>query len=286
MTDLQLDWATDLAILELSGSTVERRVDHLLVRTPQNPEYHWGNCLLVTDAAAIDDAQRWLARFSEEFPHADWVAIGLPSMPRDAHAWLSQGLELDQLDVLATHERPRTAPLAEGYTVRELSGDDWEQLTQHRLAENAASGEHSPEGYERFMRATVAARQQLCDEGHAAWFGAFSGDELVADLGIVRCGTIGRYQDVATVEAHRRRGPRVAPAGGGRGVVGASRLRRVGDRDRVDERRRPGVPPRRVRARCSIGERVPEVTPCPLTRLTTGRPSASLSTATRSTSTA
>lgn len=206
MTDLQLDWATDLAILELSGSTVERHADHLLVRTPQNPDYHWGNCLLVTDAAAIDDAERWLARFAEALPQADWVAIGLPSMPQDAHAWQSQGIELEQLDVLSTRERPRTAPLAEGYTVRELAGDDWEQLTQHRLAENAASGEHSPDGYERFMRETVAARQQLCDEGHAAWFGAFSGDELVADLGIVRCGTIGRYQDVATVEAHRRRG--------------------------------------------------------------------------------
>lgn len=206
MNDLQLDWATDLAILELSGSTVERLDDHLLVRTPQNPHYHWGNCLLVTDATAIDDAERWLARFAAAFPQADWVAIGLPSMPQDAHAWLSRGIELEQLDVLAARERPRSAPLSDGYTVREVAGDDWEQLTQHRLAENRASGEHTPDGYERFMRETIAARQSLCDAGDAVWFGAFAGDELVADLGIVRCGTIARYQDVATVEAHRRRG--------------------------------------------------------------------------------
>lgn len=206
MNDLQLDWATDLAILELSGSTVERRPDHLLVRTPHNPDYHWGNCLLVTDAGAVDDAERWLTRFAEEFPRADWVAISLPTMPMDAAAWLHAGIELEQLDVLATRDMPRSAPLAEGYTVREVSGDDWEQVTQHRLAENRASGEHEPDSYERFMRETIADRQRLCDAGHAAWFGAFAGDELVADLGIVRCGTIGRYQDVATVEAHRRRG--------------------------------------------------------------------------------
>ncbi len=206
MNALQLDWATDLAILELSGSTVERHDDHIVVRTPDNPDYHWGNCVLVTDAASTSDAAQWVARFGEAVPHADWVAIGLPCMPADQAAWTDAGLTLEQLDVLAARERPRTAPLADGYTVRPLAGDDWRQVEQRSIAANLASGEHDPVVHERFVRETTVVRQRLCERGDAAWFGAFAGDELVADLGIVRCGSIGRYQDVETAAEHRRRG--------------------------------------------------------------------------------
>ena len=54
MRHLPPGWATDLAILELCGSVVEDRTDHLLVRTPGNPGFHWGNCLFVTDTGAVD----------------------------------------------------------------------------------------------------------------------------------------------------------------------------------------------------------------------------------------
>jgi hypothetical protein len=40
MRDFSPGWATDLAILEHSVSTVEDRGDHLIVRTPDNPDFH------------------------------------------------------------------------------------------------------------------------------------------------------------------------------------------------------------------------------------------------------
>ena len=49
-------------------------------------------------------------------------------------------------------------------------------------------------------------RQDLVQRGLAAWFGAFLGDTLVADLGIVRCGARARFQDVGTDPEHRRKG--------------------------------------------------------------------------------
>jgi GNAT superfamily N-acetyltransferase len=56
------------------------------------------------------------------------------------------------------------------------------------------------------MRKTIETEQQLCENGKAAWFGAFHGDELVSDLGIVVCGKTARYQSVQTDERHRRKG--------------------------------------------------------------------------------
>jgi len=40
MSDLDAGWATDVAVHELSGASVEDLGDHLIVRSPQNPRHH------------------------------------------------------------------------------------------------------------------------------------------------------------------------------------------------------------------------------------------------------
>jgi GNAT superfamily N-acetyltransferase len=199
-------WVTDLAILELTGSSVDDHGDHLVVRSPGNPDYHWGNCLLVTDPATVDDAARWCDAFRATFPDAGWVAIGLPDFPRNATAWTALGIELELVDVLSTTRVPRIAPPPVGYTVRRIVDADWELMIGRELAENARSGEYEATMHERFVRATAATRDNLSTRGLAAFFGAFSGAELVADLGVVRCGSTARFQAVSTDPAHRRRG--------------------------------------------------------------------------------
>jgi GNAT superfamily N-acetyltransferase len=199
-------WATDLAILELTGSTIDDRGDHLIVRTSANPGYHWGNCVLVTDPTTVDDAERWNDVFRAAFPSAGWVAIGLPRVPDEADAWASRSIELEENDVLTTAAVPRASVLPDGYTVRQLEGDDWDLVISRDLAENARTGEYEATAHELFVRAEIDARRGLSERGAAACFGAFAGEELCADLGIVRCGTTGRYQAVGTDAAHRRRG--------------------------------------------------------------------------------
>jgi GNAT superfamily N-acetyltransferase len=206
MRALSPGWATDLAVLEHSGSVVEDRGDHLVVRTPLIPDYHWGNCLFVTDASSVDDAERWVTTFHDCFPEAAWVAIGLDRMPDDRQAWAAEGVDLELDDVLTTRTLPIQTPLATEYTVRRLGGDDWEQCVRRELAENDRTGEYEPTGHERFVRSRVEARRDLSDREVAAFFGAFDGDTLVADLGIVRCGTTARYQAVSTEAEHRRKG--------------------------------------------------------------------------------
>ncbi len=199
-------WATDLAILEHTGSVVEDHGDHLVVRSPHHPDFHWGNFLLVTDEDSVDDAGRWVAAFHAALPDADWVAIGLPRMPGARASWVERGLGLELDDVLTTRALPRRTPAPQGYTVRRFSGDDWEQDLAREIVANEHTGEHDPTAFERFARSQLRVRQDLCDRDLGAWFGAFAGDALVADLGIVRCGSTARYQDVSTDEPHRRRG--------------------------------------------------------------------------------
>jgi GNAT superfamily N-acetyltransferase len=206
--ELDVGWATDVAILELSGSSVEDHGDHLILRSPQNPRHHWGNCVLVADPGAVDDAERWVGIFAAAFPAADWIAIGLTRMPADAGPWQENGVELEPLEVLSASRVPRQTALGDGYVVRRLAGDDWDRAVRLSVEENEATRGTDAASYEGFARTRAEVTRALCEDRRdlAAYFGAFSGDVLAAHLGVVRCGATGRYQSVLTGAAHRRRG--------------------------------------------------------------------------------
>lgn len=197
---LPLGWHTDLSVHRLSGATIDEHDDHLVVRTPASPSYHWGNFVLVTDPHAVGEAGRWVTVFEDAFPEAGHRAIGMVAEPADPTAWSTAGLELEHEDVLLTETGPQRRDLAGGYRVAEVRSDDaWRQLVAEDDDAAPAVLEHA--------RQRVRSQRGLVEDARAAFFGAFVGDRLVSSLGIVDCGDgIFRYQDVRTDEVHRRRG--------------------------------------------------------------------------------
>jgi GNAT superfamily N-acetyltransferase len=201
---LPLGWHTDLAVLRRTGSTIDDRPDHIVVRTPDNPLYHWGNFVLVTDADALGDAARWLELFEAEFPDAAHRSIGLVADPPDESVWTALDLTIEHDDVLASDVCPEPTPVPQGYLVKPITDAvEWEQSNGLRVAEFAPDDAREA----RFERNTTEARIAMSQEDGVAWFGAFHGDQLAAELGIVDCGDgVARYQAVVTDKAHRRRG--------------------------------------------------------------------------------
>ena len=112
-------------------------------------------------------------------------------------------VELSVDEALTTCARPAATELADGYVVRPFDSDAWAQSVERAVAENEREG---PAAFRAFAEQRVAARRVLSARGDAAFLGSFVGDRLVAELGIVRCGTTARYQDVGTDAVHRRRG--------------------------------------------------------------------------------
>ncbi len=197
--ELPLGWHTDLEVLRLGGSQVEEHADHLVVRTPSNPTYYWGNFLLVTDPTSVDDAAGWLRRFEDLFPEAAHRAIGLVAEPTE-QVWNGQTMFVERADVLVARGEVARPPIAAGYEVRELTtGDDWAQSTALRQAAFPEQDE--------FEERVTATRITVTAGGDLTWFGAFAGDTLAAELGIVLCADgVARYQSVLTDPGHRRRG--------------------------------------------------------------------------------
>ncbi|MFI7065336.1 GNAT family N-acetyltransferase [Kribbella sp. NPDC050124] len=201
-----LGWRTELLVLELSGSVLEDTGDHVVVRTPDNPGYWWGNFLLFRTPFAPGDLQTRLAAFRAEFPAAGHVAFGIDNVDGviGAEDELA-GYTLERDVVMTTSEVVPPRRPNEESTYRFLSSaDDWEQSLQLNLTTAPMKVD---EGYIRFARAKVASRRALVDAGHGQWFGAFDGDRLQSTLGLVFDGNgLARFQAVQTHPDDRNRG--------------------------------------------------------------------------------
>ena len=199
-----LGYRTDLAILALEGSQVTDRGDHLVIRTPGNPSYWWGNFLLLRDLKP-GSGGGWLARFAAEFPDAQHVALGLDETDAGtADPGELAGMTMERNAVMtATSVHAPPHPNTEA-VFRTLEGDaDWRQSFD--LAAAVHAGE--PGADAGFLTARLAAKRALTEAGHGAWSGAFLDGTLVSQLGLISGQSgLARYQSVETHPAARRRG--------------------------------------------------------------------------------
>ena len=201
-----LGFQTDLALRVLEGAEITDRGDYLVVRTPDNPTFYWGNFLLLAGWPGPGTGNSWLARFAAEFPHAAHIALGVDAGVDGAEPaevppeFLAAGLKFERATVLScagVQAPPHQNTEAE---IRPLaSDDDWEQSRDLGIRCFGYDGS--------YLERRASARRRLTRAGRAAWFGAFTGGRLLAQLGVCDAGGgLARYQDVETDPAARRRG--------------------------------------------------------------------------------
>ena len=199
---------TDLAMLERSGSQVTDRGTHLVVRTPDNPTFWWGNFLLLPSAPAGGPRPRsGCASFEREFPEARHRTFGdrrhrrhrrRPGRRSPRSGWRSR--QSSVMTAETVHEPPR--PNTEA-TYRPLaSDDDWAQQV-----ELARAGEDV--GYDLAVRdrARPGPSGASSTHGYGAWWGAFEGDRLLSSMGLFTASEgLARFQNVKTHPDARGRG--------------------------------------------------------------------------------
>jgi GNAT superfamily N-acetyltransferase len=198
---MSLAFRTDLALRVAEGAEVTDHGDCLVIRTPDNPGFWWGNFLLL--AAWPGEGDGWEARFAAEFPQAKHVAIGVDVTEAAGGAPAEFAtLEPEYSTVLTCTDIHAPRHVSTEAQVRPLESDqDWRQSVELNLR---CYGEQEPTD---FQQRRVAARRRLTQAGRAAWFGAFDGGRLLAQLGVCDAGSgLARYQDVETAPAARRRG--------------------------------------------------------------------------------
>jgi ribosomal protein S18 acetylase RimI-like enzyme len=195
-------------ILRLQGSVVEDRGDHLVVRTPENPEFHWGNFVLAGRPWLDRPLADLVAVFHSEHPQAGHLAIGVDGV--EGRVWddgeiRACGLEVDRSAVMqATRVREPIRPNTDAVCRMLASDADWAAAVDLNAAEH---GDFDPAGHRDFVQRRMNARRAQQEAGLGGWFGAFADGQLLSGLGLFTDGAgLGRFQDVETLASARERG--------------------------------------------------------------------------------
>jgi ribosomal protein S18 acetylase RimI-like enzyme len=198
---------TDLALLECAGSTVEDCGNHLVVRSPSNPTFYWGNFLLLDHVPDAELTDQWLARFEEALPAAGHRTF---AFDRDdatierLSGFAERGFRIERSSTMtAASVTSPPNPNAEA-TYRPLRSDeDWAQSVELRIA---CFEEYDETQHEFVMRRSASSRALVSRAG-GDWFGAFVGERLVSQMGLVAAGSgLARFQSVETHPDFRGRG--------------------------------------------------------------------------------
>ena len=201
--------------------------DALLLRTPDEPTFRYGNALVLPRAPRAGERAAVEARFAAAFADLPavrhvTVLVDDPAPPDDAFAgWAEAGYEVAR-NVVRTAapsavgadapgaDAPGTdAPGADGLTLHPADGDDDWAAVRALQAEDGPPGE-ARDAYLAFLQERAAFLRRLADgvrpDVRGGWFLARLHGTPVGSLGTYVRGDLGRYQFVHVRAPHRRRG--------------------------------------------------------------------------------
>jgi len=205
-----LGYRTDLIFPAFDGEVLDRG-DYLVVRSPSNPTFYWGNFLLFSQPPQTGDFIRWRALFAKEIgelPKVEHQVFGWDSPGGETgicQPFLQAGFRLSRGPVLVGDAIQPPVNRSNFIEVRPLQAQtDWAQAVENQVI--CREAEFEEEGYRDFRRLQMSRYRRMVAAGLGNWYGAFIDERLVADLGIFYDGQVGRYQSVQTHPKYRRQG--------------------------------------------------------------------------------
>ena len=212
--DLGVGLRTDLMIAR-NDVLIEARDEGLVVRTPSNPDFFWGNYIILPKAPGPGDGARleelFRAAFSEQpaITHFSftWPPSGMedPILPAAAESWKNAGYDYDVSVLLSTQVVRPPPHLNRSVEIREIvEEENWSAV--YRLQLLCSSNDYDRSGLRRLLDRRMASWRALTASDRGAWFGAFLGGTLIGDAGIFWDDELARFQNVETHPGHRRQG--------------------------------------------------------------------------------
>ena len=205
-----LGYRTDLIFQKFDGEVIDRG-NYLVIRTPTNPTFYWGNFLLFSQPPQEGDLREWRDLFVMEIgtpPETEHQVFGwdLPDGEEGVvQTFLQAGFRLSRGVVLTSSEPSYPARGTDLVRIRSLKTEaDWEKAVENQVACREPAFEES--GYREFRQRQMDRYRRMVAASLGDWFGAFVGQQLVADLGVFHDQGVGRFQHVETHPDFRRRG--------------------------------------------------------------------------------
>lgn len=201
---------TDLIFHRLSAQ-VRDRGEYVVVRTISQPDYLWGNCILIRSYGAARSLDQWIEIFEREIgPRNETRFMAFawddPSgAPENVAPFLDFGFRLLRSSIFTASSVQKPQFYNSDFIVRRLVSDhDWEQYLDVHFSDDWTYG--SLEDQRRFTLTRRNDLRALVESGIGARYGAFLGPQLISDLGIYWDRDVARFNNVGTHSSARRQG--------------------------------------------------------------------------------
>jgi hypothetical protein len=200
--------------LQLIDGEFSEGPDYLVVRSPKEPTYYWGNLLVFAGPPQDGDFETWEAHFAREFaayPQVQhqtftWdVDPESEGKPPGVQPFVDSKYEYEELVALTASSVRPPKHRNEDLIVRPLQGDeDWRDVMECQVA--SRDRQHSEASYREFILGRIRSYRARIAAGQGEWYGAFLEGKQVGSLGVFKFGELARYQIVTTVPERRRQG--------------------------------------------------------------------------------
>lgn len=201
---------TDLFLVGLSGEVIDRD-RYLLLRTPSNPGYWWGNFLFYRDPPTPEIA---LADHAREFadPEATLIAWDRPDGDAGhADAFAPLGFEIDIGSILTARGSDLVAPKRSDLQIAIApleTATDWADALECQTNAFSERRSGSLEDLRGFIERQHRIYRAIAERKVGRWWGARIDGEMAGVLGLVRVESrgLGRFQLVGVDPKFGRRG--------------------------------------------------------------------------------
>ena len=189
---------------------VEDKGDYIFVRSPDNPDFFWGNFLVFPEPPQAGDFSKWTSHFEKEFSGMEGINHMTfewddSSEKPNLEEFQKNGFEYDETIVLVAKGGIHPVYENDAIEMKAIKSDeDWGKLIDFQVEVN-------PDGYrEESLRPFIEKRFQdyrhYSQSGLGNWYAAYQDGRMVADLGLYAEDGVARYQNIKTHEDYRKRG--------------------------------------------------------------------------------
>lgn len=207
-----LFFRTDLALTEFDGEVIDRG-RYLVLRTPSNPSYQWGNFLLYPEPPDAGSRRVWLDDHARELPGVASVVLSWDRPDGalgEVEAFVQDGFAVDDGVVLTASAGDLIAPARSSDTivVAPLETEaHWREAARALTNAFAPRRSGTLEDLRTFVVRQLERYRAMQAREVGQWYGAFVDGELAGTLGLVRVdGELGRFQLIGTDPRFGRRG--------------------------------------------------------------------------------
>jgi uncharacterized protein YrzB (UPF0473 family) len=199
---------TDLILLKFESEIIKKD-DYIVIKTPSQPDYFWGNFLIFSKPPKKEDFITWKEIYKTEFESEEpnFFTLTWDSEEVDKESIISfekDGFSLGLDITLATCHPVKPSRFNEKVVVKPIeTNEEWAMIPEVHFDKDSPKSKTAQMG---FAEKRIESFREFTKKGVAHRFGAFLNGKLVGDLGLFYENEVARFDLVATHSDYLRQG--------------------------------------------------------------------------------